>query len=545
MDRGIGKITSPNNVFSAFKKRNTLLEKVLQDPAREIAIAEENTGGAKYIIDGELRRVPPYYFTYLTFCKERWIGRTLIDVFSAEFRDKEVNYYRSAIAAGQVQVNNKVVDLEYKLKMGDLIQHRTHKHEQPVTAKPIRIVFEDEDMIVIDKPSGVPAHPAGRFKFNSIINILKYEHGIECHPCNRLDRLTSGLMFLAKNPKFADAIGQQIRDRKVRKEYVARVKGEFPAGEVVCEKPVITYNAKVALNMVHPQGKPSKTRFSRISYDGTTSLVWCRPYTGRTHQIRVHLQYLGYPIANDPIYSNPDVWGPDLGREGQADGDEVSHNLDSIGKTKSARSWINQDSGEKLSGEICDVCSAPLYTDPGPSDMNLWLHALRYSADNQTWVFETQYPSWVVDVHRPMMELALEQAKKCPFVDSAFRVGAVLAKDGRVLETGYTRELPGNTHAEQCAIEKYVSRAGPLPEGTILYTTMEPCSLRLSGNLPCVDRILQTPIKTVLVGVQEPPNFVEQNTGRVKLEAAGIHYIHIHGLEQECLNVAKAGHESK
>lgn len=90
------------------------------------------------------------------------------------------------------------------------------------------------------------------------------------------------------------------------------------------------------------------------------------------------------------------------------------------------------------------------------------------------------------------MELALKEAAKCGPTTTAFSVGAVLVNGSETLSTGYSRELIGNTHAEQCALEKYFTQVGAreVPEGTVLYTTMEPCSFRLSGNEPCVHRIL-------------------------------------------------------
>lgn len=367
------------------------------------------------------------------------------------------------------------------------------------------------------------------------------------HPCNRLDRLTSGLMFLAKNSKGADSMSKQLRGREVRKEYLARVVGEFPLGEVVCEEPLTTVDPKVALNRVDPDGKEAKTAFKRISYDGETSIVRCMPFTGRTHQIRVHLQYLGHPIANDPVYSNVEIWGNELGKNGAGDTKEIVANLDRIGKDKNAESWYHRHSnGEHLTGGVCETCETALYTDPGPNDLDLWLHALRYYAEDKSWSYETPIPAWALESHVPMMSKALEEAKKCGPTETAFCVGAVLVKDGEILETGYSRELPGNTHAEQCALVKYRSKHGcDVPEGTVIYTTMEPCSERLSGNLPCVDRILASNIKSVFVGVLEPDTFVAKNTGKVKLEEAGIEYIHVPGFEEEALQVAKYGHKQE
>lgn len=541
--------------MSGFRvKNNTMLHKVLKDPAREAAIQEEIAQGAQWVIDGPLRRVPPYYFTYLTFCKQRWLDRTLFDIFSKEFRDRPIDYYRRAIDSGLVLVNDKPANLETKLQSGDLLTHRTHKHEQPVSSRPVQIVFQDDELVVVDKPSGIPAHPTGRFKFNTVVSLLQADYGIHCHPCNRLDRLTSGLMFMAKNPKGADRIGKQIRDREVSKQYLALCVGKFSTEEVTVDLPIRTVAPKVTLNMVdHVEGKESVTKFQRVSYDPKTnySLVLCSPQTGRTHQIRVHLQHLGFPIANDPIYSSKDVWGSNLGKgvsyQSALADDQLQSlidNLDAVGKTAYATSAAHPDSkGEMLSGEKCSICETELYTDPGPNDLDLWLHALRYRAPLHKWDYETALPDWATDLHMPYMRLALDEARKAPDLPGAFAVGAALVHEGEVLATGYTRELEGNTHAEQNALAKLKEQGRDIPEGTCLYTTMEPCTERLSGNLPCCDRVLQHPnIKTVFVGVMEPQDFIANNTSRQRLENAGMAYIQIPGVAEEALNIAKKGH---
>ena len=161
------------------------------------------------------------------------------------------------------------------------------------------------------------------------------------------------------------------------------------------------------------------------------------------------------------------------------------------------------------------------------------------------------------------MRLALEEARKSPPKPTNFCVGAVLVSPSApepILATGYTLELPGNTHAEQCCLAKLAQTMNIsedhvgdiMPEDTVLYTTMEPCNLRLSGNLPCADRILLTRtsnsekgIKKVYIGVKEPEKFVGENQGRRKLEDADIQVVHVTGLEDEILKVATAGHEKK
>lgn len=161
--------------------------------------------------------------------------------------------------------------------------------------------------------------------------------------------------------------------------------------------------------------------------------------------------------------------------------------------------------------------------------------------------------------HTSYMRLAISLAEKSTPKSTNFRVGAVLVDEttNQILSTGYTLELPGNTHAEQCCLDKFGQLMGVLdaglgpilPAGAVLYTTMEPCDRRASGNVPCTERILQTKtgqaggIKTVYLGVTEPKKFVGDNTGQTKLEAADIKCVHVPGLEDLILTVATAGHK--
>lgn len=160
------------------------------------------------------------------------------------------------------------------------------------------------------------------------------------------------------------------------------------------------------------------------------------------------------------------------------------------------------------------------------------------------------------DDHKAYMERAISLARKSPPKPTNYRVGALLVDltSYTILTSGYTLELPGNTHAEQCCFMKLAEVHG-VPEEALhevtlpnmaLYTTMEPCSKRLSGSLPCVERILRLKacIRTVYVGVLEPDTFIRENTGRGTLEEAGISVVHVEGFEKSILEVATAGHAS-
>ncbi|KAJ2734180.1 hypothetical protein IW152_002519 [Coemansia sp. BCRC 34962] len=132
-----------------------------------------------------------------------------------------------------------------------------------------------------------------------------------------------------------------------------------------------------------------------------------------------------------------------------------------------------------------------------------------------------------------LMKMAIDAGKKCTSVDTAYNVGAVIVSGDkkRVLGTGYSRQHPGNTHAEECTLLA-IPDPRDLPS-SVMYTTMEPCSRRLSGNKPCVARILESGIRRVYVGVKEPPNFV-QCTGAEELAQKGVAVVYIVELESEC-----------
>lgn len=172
------------------------------------------------------------------------------------------------------------------------------------------------------------------------------------------------------------------------------------------------------------------------------------------------------------------------------------------------------------------------------------------------------YPTLPVLDHEAFMELALEQAQKSPPGKNKFCVGAVLANEdtGEVLSTGFSLEYPrdykgdkGTTHAEQCCFIKIADKNNlpeelihqVLPPNTVLYTTMEPCNERLSGNMTCATRILRLEgaIKTVYVGIREPSTFIADNDGQKRLEANGVRVIYpVEHWRDRITAISMAGH---
>ncbi|BGP12169.1 hypothetical protein JCM10213v2_000080 [Rhodosporidiobolus nylandii] len=265
----------------------------------------------KYYEDNGLRKVKPYIdaehlagrYAFNAFAKERWQNRTLLDM------------YQWAIETGVIVVNNQKSTADRLIRNGDLISNVLHRHEPPVVAGPIKIIYDgrlpgnDGETLVVEKPGSMPVHPTGRYNFNTLLEILKYDYDLPLvHTSNRLDRLTSGVMVCALTVDASKKLGAWFGGRRkeggVSKEYVARCVGRFPDGEIVCEEPLLTIDRQIGVNVVHPEGRDSKTIFTRLSYDE------------RSNTSVVHLQFLGHSIANDPIYQNMAAWGETGGKGG-------------------------------------------------------------------------------------------------------------------------------------------------------------------------------------------------------------------------------------
>ena len=389
-----------------------------------------------------IRLVKPYPYTFATFAKARWIGRSVLDVYFSEFGSYPKTYYKNAIQQGRILVSDQKVDETYLIKSGDVLTHTVHRHEPAVAVSSqegIEVIEETPDLVVVNKPGTLPVHPCGGYHMNSLSHIMEPKFG-KLYNINRLDRLTSGLVLLAKSSSMAQQLGKCLMQRdSCQKVYLARVRGKFPLkcpfevnimkqsvqglpskyGEWVREEvhdasdsdsaaanrkravrtademrnsnalgawitdtswnvqrsrslhqlfesrhPIETgldalmdssgnesvlecdascptrpllFHFACPTRVAKPKDgiceagafeslessvyektvKPSQTVFSVVQYDSKTdsTILLCRPMTGRTHQIRLHLQFLGHPIANDPNYGGQLWYGDKEGHE--------------------------------------------------------------------------------------------------------------------------------------------------------------------------------------------------------------------------------------
>lgn len=180
-----------------------------------------------------LRLVEPYPYTFSTFAKARWVGRSVFDVYSTEFGSYPSSYYETAITQGRILVSDRKVNCCYRIKGGDVLSHTVHRHEPGVAVQSpnpphATVIQETEDLLAVDKPGTLPVHPCGGYHVQSLMAMLEKHYGSRFYTIHRIDRLTSGLVILGKTSAVAQGWGRSIMNRDCEKIYLARVKGQFP-----------------------------------------------------------------------------------------------------------------------------------------------------------------------------------------------------------------------------------------------------------------------------------------------------------------------------
>lgn len=356
-----------------------------------------------YIFRNGKRYVRPYYFEFISHVKNRWAGKTIVDLFTEEFKGRPYDYYVNAVQSGRIQVDGEMVPVSYIVRSSQKISHFVHRHEPPVLALNVSVLQKEPDVLTICKPASVPVHPCGQYRKNTVVGILQAEHGLApLFPIHRLDRLVSGLLILARSASKADSFRQQIEAGMVQKQYIAKVTGVFPDDEQVVNVNV-NYNAREGRSTVEVgnccgntplKGKSACTKFTRISTNGTHSIVLCEPITGRTHQIRVHLQYTGHPIANDMLYLSE--FAVDRSTKGLS-ADRAAANSGCSLPSSSPKSSVDEyrDDNSTVDFSIDPMCTnCPNLAPKGydEDEEGLWLHCVRYSGPD--WVYECPHPEW-------------------------------------------------------------------------------------------------------------------------------------------------------
>jgi len=366
--------------------------------------ASSDPAPVSYRIDKGFRFVEPYDFDFKTHVKQRWLGREILEVFAKEFLAYSREYYRSAIEDGLVTVNGQRTTVDHILRDNELIVHRAVRcTENPVLdVGTIRVVADTEDLLVVVKPSSVPIHACGSYRYNTLVPLLREQGTVgedaAVHTTHRLDRLTSGLVLLAKTKAAAHRISDWFSRNEIRKVYLARVSGKFRdlldcpdsslppgvkrldngrvlvRGFMYCVDHKVgkyEFSAEMPDKSLAPKDTETEVELIGDAPSGE-SIVRCRPRTGRTHQIRVHLKQLRCPIANDDNYGGEKRNDPSL---------PLIPHVNQALKPPASRDLVAQDGA--------DVSSSKESLHPS----GIFLHAISYNLPDGT-SFTCDAPSW-------------------------------------------------------------------------------------------------------------------------------------------------------
>lgn len=238
-----------------------------------------------------------------------------IDKYLALNTDYSREYIGKMIKDGFIKVNDKSVKASYKVCLDDVIDiDESYKTESNIEAEDVsfEIVYEDNDLMVINKPSGLVVHPGNGNTHNTLVNGLMMHNkklsdiGGDDRPgiVHRIDKDTSGLMLVAKTNKCHELLSDDFKNKRVKRTYIALLKGVFPHDSATIDAPIgRDKNNRLKMTVTADNSKNAVTHLKVIKRYDKYTLVSLNLDTGRTHQIRVHMEYIGYPIYNDPVYT--------------------------------------------------------------------------------------------------------------------------------------------------------------------------------------------------------------------------------------------------
>ena len=243
------------------------------------------------------------------------IDNVRLDKFLADNTEYSRSLILKMLKDGYILVNGNAEKPSYKVNIDDVIEIKDgFIKETKVEAKKmdLDIVYEDDDIMIINKPSGVVVHPGNGNYDNTLVNGLMYyadnlSDGYEEYRpgiVHRIDKDTSGLIIIAKNNKSQEILGEYFKEHRIKREYIALIHGVLESDSVLIDAPIgRDESSRKMMKVTSKNSKSAITHVKVLKRYKNFTLVKCRLETGRTHQIRVHMKYINHPIFNDPIYS--------------------------------------------------------------------------------------------------------------------------------------------------------------------------------------------------------------------------------------------------
>lgn len=242
------------------------------------------------------------YFNYISLVDE---GTSVVLFYVRRYPHSTQSEWREHILTGRITRNGKPTTPDEILARGDVLIYARPPWEEPDAPTDFGVLFEDGDVLVLDKPSGLPILPGGNFLENTLLHIARRRFGADCSPLHRLGRGTSGAILFTRNARAARLLTSAMVKRKIRKVYLALASGTAIPDAFTVAAPIgpVSYEHGT-VHAYSPSGRPaiSHVRVIRQIPADKASLLEVTIPTGRPHQIRIHLAYAGFPLVGDPLY---------------------------------------------------------------------------------------------------------------------------------------------------------------------------------------------------------------------------------------------------
>jgi 23S rRNA pseudouridine1911/1915/1917 synthase len=246
-------------------------------------------------------------YLYSTRVEPRDAGSSVLEFHARRFPHHDLEQWKSAIEAGRVRLNGGSARCDERVRAGDRLEYDRPAWDEPAAPLTFRVVHEDADLLVVDKPAGLQVLPAGPFTRATLLHLVRASEPSRagCSPIHRLGRGTSGLILFGKHAAARAHLARQFQDRRARKTYLALVQGTDLPASLRAEQPIgRCSHGPLRIACVLPGGQAALTRIRVLTRQASLarSLVAAQPITGRADQIRIHLAAAGAPILGDPLY---------------------------------------------------------------------------------------------------------------------------------------------------------------------------------------------------------------------------------------------------